>query len=86
MRFLQVLLLLWACALAANAEDPFLATDALLPQHQHSESSGPALTLEEIERMALIGNPDIRVAVRQLAVVQARVPAAGALDDPMLDH
>jgi cobalt-zinc-cadmium efflux system outer membrane protein len=86
MRFLQVLLLLCASALAANAEDPFLAVDALLPQHQHTESSGPAMTLEEIEQMALIGNPDIRVAVRQLAVVEARVPAAGALDDPMLGY
>jgi cobalt-zinc-cadmium efflux system outer membrane protein len=86
MRFLQVLLLLCASALAANAEDPFLATDALLPQHQHSESFGPALTREEIEQMALIGNPDIRVAVRQLAAVQARVPAAGALDDSMLGY
>jgi cobalt-zinc-cadmium efflux system outer membrane protein len=86
MRFLQVLFLLCACALAANAEDPFLAVDALLPQHQHTESSGPAMTLEEIEQMALIGNPDIRVAVRQLAVVEARVPAAGALDDPMLGY
>ncbi len=86
MKFLHVLLLLCACAITANAEDPFLATDALLPQPQHSEGSGPALTLEEIEQMALIGNPDIRVAVRQLAVVEARVPAAGALDDPMLGY
>ena len=53
----------------------------LLPQH-HAVATGPALTLEEIERMAQIGNPEIRVAVRRLAVVQAHVPAAGALDDP----
>lgn len=53
----------------------------LLPQH-HAVQTGPILTLDEIERMALIGNPEIRVAVRRLAVVQAHVPTAGALDDP----
>ena len=53
----------------------------LLPQH-HAVQTGPMLTLDEIERMALIGNPEIRVAVRRLAVVQAHVPTAGALDDP----
>lgn len=55
----------------------------LLPQH-HAVATGPALTLDEIERMALIGNPEIRVAARRLAVVEAHVPAAGALDDPAL--
>ncbi|MGC2183225.1 MAG: TolC family protein [Terriglobales bacterium] len=86
MRVLYVLFLLCACALSAAAEDPFPAADALLPQHQHSVASGPALTLEEIEQMALLGNPDIRVAVRRLAVVEAHVPAAGSLDDPMLGY
>jgi cobalt-zinc-cadmium efflux system outer membrane protein len=86
MKFLQVLLLLGACVLSANAEEPFSEADALLPQHQHPQPPGPALTLEEIERMALYGNPDIRVAVRQLAVVEAHVPAAGALDDPTLGY
>lgn len=83
MKFVYVLLLVGVCSLNASAQDPFLITDALLPQHQHSEMSGPKLTLDEIEKMALFGNPDIRVAVRQLAVVEAHVPAAGALDDPM---
>jgi outer membrane protein, heavy metal efflux system len=86
MRFLQVLLLLCACALAANAEDPLSSADALFPAPQHPEISGPALTLEEIEQMALLGNPDIRVAARRLAMVEAHVPAAGALDDPMLGY
>jgi hypothetical protein len=69
---------------SAAAEDPFPAANALLPQHEHSAGSGPAFTLDEIERTALLGNPDIRVAVRQLAVVEAHVPTAGALDDPLL--
>ncbi len=84
MRVLHAVFLLWACALMAAAENPFPAAEALLPQHQHAQPSGPALTLDEIEQKALAGNPEIRVAVRQLAVVEAHVPAAGALDDPFL--
>jgi outer membrane protein TolC len=71
---------------SAAAEDPFPAADALFAQHHHSVASGPASTLDEIERMALMGNPEIRVAARQLAVVEAHVPAAGALDDPMAGY
>ena len=56
---------------------------ALLPQH-HATVTGPALTLDEVERAALVGNPEIAVAARRLAAVQARVPQAGALDDPAL--
>ena len=56
---------------------------ALLPQH-HAAASGPALTLDEIERAALVGNPEILVAARRLAAVEAHVPQAGALDDPAL--
>ncbi|HEU5352170.1 MAG TPA: TolC family protein [Terracidiphilus sp.] len=47
-----------------------------------SEPSGPALTLDEMERMAQLRNPEIAVAARRVAVAEARVPAAGALDDP----
>ena len=84
MRVLYALLLVCACVLSAAAEDPFPAADALLPQHQHSAASGPAFTLDEIEQMALLSNPEIQVAVRRLAVVEAHLPAAGALDDPSL--
>ena len=86
MRVLYALFLVCACALSAAAEDPFPAADGLLPQHEHSAPSGPAFTLEEIEQIALLGNPDIRVAARRLAVIEAHVPAAGALDDPMLGY
>jgi len=68
----------------AAAQDPFPAANALLPQYEHSTASGPALTLDEIEQMALVANPDIRVAIRRLAVVEAHVPTVGALDDPLL--
>src|SRR5215831_10626614 len=56
---------------------------ALLPQH-HVAATGPALTLDEIERAALTGNPEIVVAARRLTAIQAHVPRAGALDDPVL--
>ena len=84
MRVPYALFLVCACAMTAAAEDPFPAANALLPQHEHSAASGPAFTLDEIEQMALLGNPDIRVAVRHLAVVEAHVPTVGALDDPLL--
>jgi outer membrane protein, heavy metal efflux system len=84
MRVLYALLLVCACALNAAAEDPFPAAEALLPQHQHSATSGPAFTLDEIEQMALLSNPEIQVAVRRSAVVEAHLPTAGALDDPSL--
>jgi outer membrane protein TolC len=54
----------------------------LLPQHHLSEASGPTLTLDEVERMALAENPEIRVAARRVAVVEAHLPSAGALEDP----
>jgi outer membrane protein, heavy metal efflux system len=86
MKVLHALFVVCAFALCAAAEDPFPAVGAMLPQHQHSAPSGPVFTLDEIEQIALLGNPDIRVAARQLAVVEAHVPAAGALDDPTLGY
>lgn len=56
---------------------------ALLQDHHHAEDSGPALTLEEAERIALAVNPEIEVAARRVAIAEAHVPSAGALDDPM---
>jgi cobalt-zinc-cadmium efflux system outer membrane protein len=56
---------------------------ALLQDHHHAEDSGPALTLEEVERIALAVNPEIEVAARRVAIAEAHVPSAGALDDPM---
>ena len=75
--------LLWGSVWLARGQtgnDPTNIAE-LLPQH-HAAVSGPVLTLDEIERMALIGNPEIRVVARRLAVVQAHVPTAGAMDDP----
>jgi outer membrane protein TolC len=71
--------------------DPLQAEDtnslsgaaALLPQHQASGVTGPTYTLDELEQMALAGNPEIRVAAEHLSLVEAHIPSAGALDDPM---
>ncbi|MHB1675477.1 MAG: TolC family protein [Acidobacteriaceae bacterium] len=56
---------------------------ALLEESNPPQASGPALTLDDVERIALIRNPEIEVAVRRVAIAQAHVPAAGALDDPI---
>jgi cobalt-zinc-cadmium efflux system outer membrane protein len=56
---------------------------ALLQQHHSTDASSPALTLDEVERIALAENPDIAVAARRVAIVQAHVAVTGALDDPM---
>jgi cobalt-zinc-cadmium efflux system outer membrane protein len=82
MKFVYLFLALCVCGLSARAQEPLLGASVLLQQEQMAESSSPPLTLDEVEQKAMIGNPEIRVAVRQLTVVQSRVPAAGALDDP----
>jgi outer membrane protein TolC len=56
---------------------------ALFQEHHSPEASGPALTLDDLERMALAANPEIGVAARRVVITQAHVPVAGALDDPM---
>src|ERR671922_1170644 len=62
--------------------DKVPAIPMLLPQHHLSDASGPPLALDEVERMALAENPEIRVAARRVAIVDAHLPSAGALDDP----
>jgi len=82
MKVLYVIALLAALRLFALAEEPFPVAAALLPQHEHASASGPALTLNEVERIALLNNPEIRVAARRVMVLEAHAPTAGALDDP----
>ncbi|HEV2487189.1 MAG TPA: TolC family protein [Terracidiphilus sp.] len=52
-------------------------------EHHMGEASGQALTLEEVERIALAENPEIAVAARRVAIAEAHVPTVAALDDPM---
>src|SRR5689334_11198152 len=82
MKLLCILTLLAVFKFLARAEEPFPNAEAMLPQHAHAAVSAPTLTLEEAERIALLNNPEIHVAVRRVAVLEASQPAAGALDDP----
>ena len=88
--FVVVLCTLAAAALAGvspaqtpASSDSLSNVAALLYEHQTGETQGPALTLEEAERLALAENPEIAVAARRVAMAQAHVPVAGTLDDPM---
>ena len=63
--------------------DGLSAFTPLFQQHHSPEASGPALTLDDLERMALVKNPEIGVAARRVSISEAHVPVAGALDDPM---
>ena len=78
-------LTLAASAFAATADDPFAAASRSLPQtHSHASSAVPALTLAELEEIALRANPEIRLAARKVAAAEAHIPGAGALEDPSL--
>lgn len=84
MKVLRILALLLITANLAMADDPLAESDRLLSaslQH-HESSTTPPYTLAKLQEMAMHGNPEIRIAVRQLSVAQSRVPGAGALDDP----
>lgn len=73
------------CAAYAEApvpRDGLAGFAALLQDHHAQAETTQALTLDEVERIALAVNPEIEVAVRKLAAAQAHVPTAGALDDP----
>src|SRR3974390_167552 len=69
--------------LQADDADVLSGPAALLPQHHAGDRTGPTYTLDELEQMALVGNPEIRVAPEHLSFVEAHVPSAGALADPM---
>ena len=53
-----------------------------LTRHEATRASTPALTLDEIERIALAENPEIHVAARKVSMAEAHVPTTGKLDDP----
>jgi len=73
----------FAGELEADETSSLSGAAALLPQHHPPGGTGPTYTLDELEQMALVGNPEIRVAAEHLSSVEAHVPSAGALDDPM---
>ncbi len=81
--FLSVTLLCVVSVVAAAQEEERLtaALDALAAQGSNPQYSGPRLSLAELEEAAFQKNPEIRLAVRQVALAESRVGAAGALDD-----
>ena len=58
--------------------------DAVTADRPSSSPSNRDLTLDEAEAIALAENPEIHVAVRRVAMAEAHISAAGALDDPQL--
>ena len=61
---------------------PFAGYSAIIDAQISPGPSTPALTLDEIERLALAENPEIHVAARKVAMAEAHVPTTGRLDDP----
>lgn len=83
MKAIVVCLFCISSAMAVAADDPYQAALGTLPQeHSHTSSNAPAITLDQAERIALEANPEIRVAARKVAMAEAHVSGAGALDDP----
>ncbi|HWT64708.1 MAG TPA: TolC family protein, partial [Terracidiphilus sp.] len=70
-------------AQAPPAATPLDGPAALLDHAHHHAVAAPPITLDEAEHLALAANPDIALAARRVAMAQAHVPSAGALDDPM---
>jgi cobalt-zinc-cadmium efflux system outer membrane protein len=90
MRAISVLVWALACLLpvpAARAQQAdssagLESLSALIAGRLDAGEVGPALGLDEVERIALGENPEIHVAVRHVASAESHVAAAGTLDDP----
>jgi outer membrane protein TolC len=92
MKAFAIALCLWTVAVPYTiAHGQTAANTAVLPdlslllgsQHTEHAAAGPALTLDEAERIALSANPEIEVASRRIALAEKHLPQAGAFDDPM---
>ena len=83
--FLLTLVLLLCAAsprLDAQTEEPWAPfLDAPEGQRPGARSSGRSLSLAELEQAALLNNPEIKLAARRVALAEARVGSACALDD-----
>lgn len=80
---LSLALVFHACDAQAPDDATGLSKLSALIGNAHGDTTpGPALTLDEVERIALAENPEIHVAARKVAAAEAHVPLAGALDDP----
>lgn len=63
-------------------DDSLTSYVALFQESPPGSATTPPLTLEDAEQIAVARSPEIAVAARRVAVAQAHVPVAGALDDP----
>ena len=59
---------------------------AQVSQPQAPEGTGPALTLEELERMALAGNPTLKQASAEVRVAAGRAKQAGLYPNPTVGY
>src|SRR5215469_8353516 len=83
MKAIIVCLLCLSPIIAVAASDGYQAALGALPQeHSHTSSNVTPITLDEAEQVALEANPEIRVFARKVAMAEAHVSGAGALDDP----
>src|SRR5215469_1013426 len=81
--FLMCVLVCVFAGVAIAAVDPYEAVLTAMPQeHSHTSSNVPSITVEQAEQIALQANPEIRVAARKVAMAEAHISGAGALDDP----
>jgi outer membrane protein, heavy metal efflux system len=70
-------------AQATAGNDDLAGYAALFQESPSAQATAPPLTLDDVEQVALARSPEIAVAARRVAVAEAHVPVAGALDDPM---
>jgi len=87
MKAIAVFLVGLACVSMVRSQgtDPGAALGAwsvLISGQHHPEGTGPIMSLDEVQQIALGENPEIHVAARRVAAAEAHVPLAGALDDP----
>jgi outer membrane protein TolC len=69
-------------AQAPSASGQVVAFNEFIDNPKPHDASTPAVTLDEIERIALAVNPEIHVASRKVSMAEAHVPTTGKLDDP----
>lgn len=84
MKAVRLFIFAFLAVTAARADDGLQTGARLAAHHVAPGGSGRPLTLSELEALALENNPEIKVVAQRIGVLEARVPIAGALDDPSL--
>ncbi len=84
MKAVRLLVFVLLAVTAARADDALPRSVRLSARHVAPGASERRLTLSELEALALENNPKIKVVAQRIGVLEARVPIAGALDDPSL--